>query len=416
MEKNAYLEKRNALIRDAEDLVNAGELEKFAEKTREIEELDKTFEIESKALASLNALRSNPAVREDLVNTAQNTNNSNKVEMDETEVYRVAFAKTLMGRVVTAEEQAVIDRVNHDFRIRMQNSAMQTTADSALLIPETVKEGIWREIGEQHPIFGDLRGTSALTFVQGDFTIIVEKPDSLATDAAGYDEEDEIGDDDKVKLGEINLTGCELAKAVTVSWKAKKMSVDAFLQYITTKIAEKMGNTLAKWIVKGLGKGDGHKDQCYGIVTRLLDEVDTPQVVTYTDKSEIDYDFMTDVMAVIKSGYLTGAKIYANNLFIWGVLAKIKDQVGRPYFVPDPTSSGVGRIFGLVVKEEDAIDDNCMLIGNAPKGYGMNINEDVSMYREEHVKARKTDYMGYAIVDGDVVTTKAFAYVMPEDE
>ena len=35
------------------------------------------------------------------------------------------------------------------------------------------------------------------------------------------------------------------------------------------------------------------------------------------------------------------------------------------------------------------------------------------MHTEEHVKARTTDYMGYAIVDGDVYDSKAFAMLKP---
>ena len=41
----------------------------------------------------------------------------------------------------------------------------------------------------------------------------------------------------------------------------------------------------------------------------------------------------------------------------------------------------------------------------------MNINENVSLYTEEHVKERTTDYMSYSIVDGTPITTKAFALV-----
>ena len=41
----------------------------------------------------------------------------------------------------------------------------------------------------------------------------------------------------------------------------------------------------------------------------------------------------------------------------------------------------------------------------------MNRSQDVSIYTEEHTLARTTDYMGYAILDGDLLTTKAFALI-----
>lgn len=413
-----YLEKRNALFNEAQALLDEGKLDEAKAKEQEIKDLDAKYDEIAKARANMQALNASPVVKplENLgANVAGGTSlgsvASDHNVVDEKEVYKTAFAKAMMGQRLTAEERAVLDKVNDDFR-RTNEAVMQTTSEAALLIPETVREGIWREMGELHPILADLE----MTFVPGDFTIIKEKDDSLATDATGYDEADEVGDEDEVSFAEINLSGCELAKAVTVSWKAKKMTIDAFLTYITTKIAEKMGNALAKWVVSGRGKpgvGDTFKAEAYGIKTRIEAETDTPQVITYDDTDPIDYTKMTAAMAKMKSGYYKGAAIYATNDMIWNKLANIVDKEGRPMFVPDVTSGGVGRFFGLPVKEEDAVPVGEILIGNVAKGYVMNANENISMYQEDHVKIRKTDYMGYAIVDGDVLTTKAFVLLKP---
>lgn len=411
-----YLEKRNALFTEAQVFLDEGKLKEAKAKEEEIKKLDAQYDEVAKARANMQALNASPVVKP-LENLGVNVSGGTSLEAvdaipkvtDEAEVYRVAFAKSMLGQRLTADEQTVVDKVNADFR-RSNEAVMQTTSEAALLIPETVREGIWREMGELHPILADLE----MTFVPGDFTIIKENADSLSTDAAGYDEADEVGDEDTVSLGEINLTGCELAKAVTVSWKAKKMAIDAFLAYITSKISEKMGNALAKWAVSGKGKPgttDTFKAEAYGIKTRIAAETDTPQVLTYSDDDPISYTKMTAAMAKIKSGYLSGAVIYAKNDVIWNKLANIVDGIDRPMFVPDPASGGVGRLFGLTVKEEDAVGDDEILIGNVKKGYVMNANENISMYQEDHVKARQTDYMGYAIVDGDVLTTKAFVLI-----
>ena len=429
MTHEQYLEKRNVLFAEAQALLDEGRLDEAKAKEQEIKDLDAKYDEIATARANMQALNANPVVKplENLgMNVAGGTSlggvATNDNTVDEKEVYKVAFAKAMMGQRLTAEERAVLDKVNDDFR-RTNEAVMQTTSGTsgaALLIPETIRDGIWREMGELHPILADLQ----MTFVPGDFTIIKENEDSLATDAAAYDEADEVGDNDTVSFAEINLSGCELAKAVTVSWKAKKMTIDAFLTYITTKIAEKMGNALAKWVVSGQGKPGGgatFKAEAYGIRTRILAEANTPQVITYDDTTNptgptgptdpIDYTKLTAAMAKIKSGYLSGAVIYAKNDVIWNKLANIVDGIDRPMFVPDPTSGGVGRLFGLVVKEEDAIPAGEILIGNVAKGYVMNANENISLYQEDHVKARKTDYMGYAIVDGDVLTTKAFVLI-----
>ena len=85
------------------------------------------------------------------------------------------------------------------------------------------------------------------------------------------------------------------------------------------------------------------------------------------------------------------------------------DATGRPCFIADTTAGGVGRLFGFVVEEDDSVDT--LLFGNANKGYHLNINKQMTLDQEDHKKARTTDYIAYAIMDGDVRTEKAFAYL-----
>lgn len=406
MKKN-YLQKREALLAKAEAFLNEGKVADAQSVRKEIEQLDADFENTAKELANLNAVKERPVIV-DIMNKGLVIEGAVSIEgaagtamlpQDETQLYRNAFAKSMMGMRMAKEEAEVFDRINTEFR-----NAVQTAAEHTILVPETVKEGIWKEIGEAHPILGDM----AMTFVKGDLTILKENLDG--DDADWYDEPTEVSEDE-VGFGELNLTGCELAKDITVSWKMKKMSIEAFLAYVTTKIAEKMGNALAKAVIEGKGKpggSDTFKPQPRGIAVALRAESGTPQVVTYTTAEGVDYDKLVDVMAKLKSGYLSGASFYAKNTVIWNILAKIKNELGVPMFVPDVSGGGVGRLFGVPVKEEDGVSADEILLGNVAKGYAMNVNENMTMYMEDHVKARTTDYMGYAIVDGDVVTTKAF--------
>ena len=403
--KDKYLAKRKALMNAAQDLLNEGKMDEANAKLKEVESLDSEFENAAKAQANINAMKDKALVTniaDKSVNVLDGTTvdnvKSGAEAKNEAEVYKNAFAKTMMGKPLDKNESETFNRINDDFR-----NVTQTAETHTVVIPETVKAGIWKEIGEAHPIFGDLTPT----FVAGDLTIIQDTdPDG---DAEWVDE-DTKSEDGEVGFATVNLTGCELMKTITVSWKLKKMSVDAFLDHVTTKIAEKMGNALAKGMISGKGKpgeSDQHKPQPKGIVTALEAEATTPQVVEY--ESAITYKNMTDVMSKIKSGYAKGGAIYATNTTIWGELANIVDGNNKPMFIPDVTLGGVGRIFGLVVKEEDGMNDGEVLFGNVAKGYAVNINENMTMYNEDHIKARTTDYMGYALVDGDVLTTKAFA-------
>jgi len=363
--------------------------------------------VATKTQANLNALKGNLVALDPLVTgvTGKVVDKLVRTEpKDETREYEQAWAKEMLGLQLSGSERAVFDKVNTDFR-----NATQTAATHQVVIPETVAAGIWKEAGELFPLLGDL----SMTFVKGDLTIIQET--DSGDDAAWYAETDEVVDGD-FGTGELNLTGCELAKAIPISWKLHKMSIEAFIPYITSLLAEKVGAALAKAVAYGRGKpgvGDTFKAQPKGIVTVIEAELTTPQVVTYSDapNNVLSYDKIAQAVGKIKSQYVRGSKIYATNATIWDRLAVIKDLEGRPMFIPDVTAGGVGRLFGLVVEVDDSVAANAILIGNLRRGYAINVNEQMTIYTEEHMKKRYTDYMAYAIVDGDVKTTKAFAYI-----
>ena len=46
----------------------------------------------------------------------------------------------------------------------------------------------------------------------------------------------------------------------------------------------------------------------------------------------------------------------------------------------------------------------------------MNINKEISMMTEDHVKDRKTDYVGYGIMDGNIITSKAHVLLTEASE
>jgi HK97 family phage major capsid protein len=77
--------------------------------------------------------------------------------------------------------------------------------------------------------------------------------------------------------------------------------------------------------------------------------------------------------------------------------------------IADPINGGVQRIFGIPVKEDDSITEGEVLLGAPSVGYLANVNKEMSIMSEEHVKPRTVDYCAYAIVDGGVLSAKAFA-------
>jgi HK97 family phage major capsid protein len=405
--KEKYLKMRNELMKAAEDLIAEGKFEDSQAKMKEIETLDNQWEETKKAQANLNALKDSNKVL-DLENKSVEVNGGNPVDniqpakvLDDKKVYENAWAKNMMGKSLADNEREVFDKINKEFN----NAYTHDTGNTGVLIPETVAQGIWSRAEEMYPLYADAKKYN----VRGKLTI--KKHVSIdAGDAAWYDEDTPVSDEQNT-FGELNLDGHELAKAVTVSWKLKAMAVEDFIPYIVNELGERVGVALGNAAATGTGVG-----QPRGVETALLAETGTPQVVTYdpdnaTTAVPLSYGILTDAIGRIHSSYLAGAAIYASNATIWGELANMLDETGRPLFIPDVTSGGVGRMFGMVVKPDAAITPGSILIGNAAKGLVFNQNEPFSVVTEDHAKARTTDYVAYAIVDGDVLDEKAFALI-----
>lgn len=143
-------------------------------------------------------------------------------------------------------------------------------------------------------------------------------------------------------------------------------------------------------------------------MTAIEGEEKTPRIVTY-ESGKLNWKNITEARKKIKSGYAAGLSVYANASTIWGEIAACVDGIGRPLFMASTESGSVGRVAGLLVKEDGSMKDGEILIGNAARGYTVNINKSVSMQTEDHVKQRTTDYAAYAILDGAPVTLNAFA-------
>lgn len=412
MNKQEYLEKRQVLMNEAEGLINEGKTEEANAKMEEIKELDNKWEEITKAQANLNALNDSTKITDI---TAQSLNVKGAKEVDtiqkpvpvnDDKMYETAWAKTMQGKKLDANEQAVFNKVNAEF----QNAYTHDTGNTPTLIPQTVVAGIWKRAEEMYPLLADVKKYN----VKG--TLVINKHTAIAKgDAAWYDEATATADEENT-FGQLTLTGCELAKAITVTWKLRSMATEDFIPYIKNELGERVGVALGTAIAQGKGKpGGGVKPEPLGIETALLAEDNTPQVIRYNPDAStpnpLAYEDFTAAIGKIHSSYLAGTAIYANNGTIWGQLANLKDSTGRPLFIPDLTSGGVGRMWGFVVKTDAGVSNDTVIIGNPNKGYVLNTSEPMSLATEEHVKARTVDYAAYTIVDGGLLDTKAFALI-----
>lgn len=385
------------MLDEAQNLINEGKIEDAAAKREEIEKLDADFEQASKEQANLDALNKENDKVSDMTNLSVNEGGLNTV--DKTEIknvlnYEEVFAKVALQRGLTNEEVNLFNEMNPE------NVYTHNTKNTEVVIPETVIGGIIDEMKELHPILADVNATRIKGQVK-----YVKRTAIPAGDADYYDEATATADEENT-FGELVLNGKELSKAVTVTWKLQAMAVADFIPFIRRELADRMGAAKAKAFVRG--KGDKYPQ---GVITAIEAQDSTPQKVAYKADG-LTYKDITAAMSKIRSGYVSGSKIYANNATIWGTLANILDGQNKPLFIPDVTAGGVGRIFGIPVVEEDAMNDGEILIGNMGAGYKENVSEPMKLVTEQHAKPRNTDFVGYEVHDGGVIDEKAFAYLV----
>ena len=417
MNKKKYLEMRAALMGEAQALIDAGNIEDANAKMDEVKALDAQWEAIAEAQANMNALSDNQPVLDisnltgtvvldsanmrvraaaDMSGTTLTTTQLPQTPQGalKSDAYLTAWAKTMQHKSLTDAEANVFNMVNE---------YTHSTENTGVVIPTSVSTKIWSEVEDMYPYYSDI----TKTYVNGNLTLIRA---TATTDAAWYDEATAT-EDAQETIEDYTLTGCELSRAISVTWKLKEMAMEDFLPYIQHRLAERMGAALGYGATNGAGKpgtDDTFKPEPLGICTALKAQDGTPQVVEYTEGA-LTYANITKARGLIKSGYANGLKIYANSETIWNVLANVVDDNGRPIFINDQTSGGVYRVLGTVVVEDASLSDGQILFSNASRGYQMNINKQMSIMTEEHVKARVTDYCAYAIVDGAPLTYKAHA-------
>lgn len=403
MNKKQYEAMRKALMDEAQNLLNNGDAEGAEKKMDEVKDLDNKWDAIAQAQANFNALNNEPLAMNpfgqtgeilDFVNGEEPKNDvERRWESDE---YKNAWAKHLMNKKMTNDEAQTFKMVNEAYT--------HTTENTGVVIPKTVAKGIWEMAGEMYPYFQDV----TKTYVPGVLSMIQEETSS----DSGWYTEDAPTEDGKETLKEFTLSGCELSRSITVSWKLREMAIEDFIPYIQRKMAKKMGAGAGYGVTHGAGPtAKSGKPEPTGTVTALLTEPSKPQVVEYENGTVPTWEQITRTRGKVKSGYGTGLNIYANSNTIWNKLANITDKIGRPIFMADG-ATGVYKVLGLTVKEDDSMKDGEILFSNPIEGYHTNINKEMSVAVEEHVKDRKTDYCGYAIMDGNVVTNKAHALLM----
>lgn len=370
----------------AKKLVSEGKIEEANKLMDEIE-AENTAVFKEQPVEALE----NKSLEKKKPEEVENLTKIEKVTEVKSSSYEEVFAKVLMGRDLSPQDKVVFEEVNNV-------GYTHQVANSPILVPNTVLEGILGLIGEEHAFYGDIRKMS----VPG--TVTVRKHKAIKAGDAAVVKEGVEAENEENEFVEVKLSGHEIVKDVEVSFKLEAMSTDDFIEYLQTEIADRIGNELGNLAFNGKGAGD----EPTGVLTELKENA-ADRIIETENVGKIVYTDVTKLRALIKSKFRTGLKFYAASETIWNHLANILDETGRPIFIPNPSTEGVGSLLGVIIAEDDGAGADTILLGNAEKGAIENTNEPLSVASEKTLKGRKTLYQGYMITDFTVTYVEAFA-------
>lgn len=301
----------------------------------------------------------------------------------DSEEYYAAFIDTLQGNA-KRDQKALIQEVN-----------AHNTGNTGILVPNTIVAGIWTAVDELYPLW---RAVPKMR-VNGSVTI---QKNIGSTDVLGWVEENQETRMAEFQFANFDLNGHEISLGIEVSFKLNSMSRNDFVSHIQQQLAIKFGYQLSKAVYEGTGVGMG-----FGIKTRLQQRA-TDRIITTT---KLEYQNLTKLFSLIKSGILNGCRIYANNVTIWSHLADMVDNNGRPILFQAVSNGSVGNIFGVPVTEAGELGNGEILIANMTRGMRCNINKDITVANEQDNRRRQNSYFLHAIVDFDVFDDECFALI-----
>lgn len=314
--------------------------------------------------------------------------NMTKEEIFETPEYRSAFLKKLLGKPLTeAEERAY------------------TSADNSAgaVIPTLTASELFDKMVAIAPMLDEI----TLLRVAGNVKFAIEN----VRDAATKHTENAAVTPAADSLAYVTLAGYEYIKVIRISKTVQTMSINAFENWLTDMLAEDIAVAIENDIINGNGVS-GPKGVEYA-ATWVADE----NLIEYANGGSPSYDNVMDMIAALPLRYHSGAKFLCNSKFLYGKLAKIKDDQKQPILVKDMANGLQFRIMGFPVLLSDKVADGVMYFGNFKKIVG-NLAQDVTVESstQSGFLNNSIDFRGTAIFDCDIALPDAFIKMAEAEE
>jgi HK97 family phage major capsid protein len=281
------------------------------------------------------------------------------------EEYRSAFLKNLRRENMTEAETRAFTFL---------------TTNTTAPLPEVMQNQIIDLIGEAHPIVADVYSLNSGSAI----SIPVGK--TIAADA-GKSDEGAAANELEITFEDVALAGDDFTANVKLSYKMLHMAIDAFENYLVTKIAERLGAVLAADIVANIKSGMNAANKTTG-------------GVSYASVCA-GFGALKRVGAVV---------VYGTRETVFNKLVGMVDSNKRPIFQQPITAAAAGVLLGATIKYEDAMAAGELLIGD-PKKYLQNVVAPIIIENAKDLDTHKVTYSGYTCQEGVLTDDKAFALV-----
>ena len=291
-----YKNQKDALLKEAEDFLNAGKTEEYQSKADEVRELDAAFDTWKQEQTNLEALKGAPK--------APVTDPTNRVDLgggkqnDELEYRKQFMAYMLKGTPITMRNE----------------SATTTTTDVGAVIPNTIMNKIVEKVEQS----GNILAKITRTYYKGGVTV----PVSEAKPTAKWVGERETTDKQKKAVSSITFSYYKLKVQVAVSIIVDNVTMDVFEKTIAGNIAEAIIKALETAIINGSGTG-----QPKGI---LKETVPTGQNIDIAAGKSLSYADICNAEGKLPSGYDSGASWVMSKATFFSQVIGMVDANGQP--------------------------------------------------------------------------------------
>jgi HK97 family phage major capsid protein len=285
MNRKQYEAKRQALLNEAQELLNQGKAEEAEAKMNEVKELDDSWDKIAQAQANFNALNNEPKPMNPFGMTGSAVNFVSGIAQepeseniyDSTE-YRNAFMNyVIKGTPIPS-------------KFTNANENTKTTDVGAVISPTVINRII-----EKMEASGMILPLVTRTAYPAGATV----PTSNVKPVATWVAEGGTSDKQKKTTGQIDIKGYKLRCAISMTLEASVMSLQIFETTFVNNVSEAMIKAQEQAFISGTGSG-----QPKGVLTETVAEGQNVDIAAASDPT---YQTLVDAEAALPLAYENGA-------------------------------------------------------------------------------------------------------------